>query len=110
MDSSRLAQRRAMQRDGSSRSKVVVYMARGVAGIVKSRYFLALVRYVPAMAAGKTCRSAGWGCWGYGEGDAEVCIEAEVDIARLWLREWDMLEGEGGMSPEKCICGKCVCI
>lgn len=68
MGSSRLAQRRAMQRDGSSGSKIVVYMTRGAAGIVKSRYFLALVRCVPAMAAGKTCRSAGWGCWGYGGG------------------------------------------
>lgn len=36
-----------------------------------------------------------------GEGDAEVCIEAEVDIARLWLREWDMLEGEGGHVSRK---------
>lgn len=29
-----------------------------------------------------------------GEGDGEVCIEAEVEIARLWLREWDMLGDE----------------
>lgn len=43
-----------------------------------------------------------------GEGDAEVCIEAEVDIARLWLREWDMLRGHRGMSPEKCISKRCM--
>lgn len=30
-----------------------------------------------------------------------MCIEAEVDIARLWLREWDMLEGEGGHVSRK---------
>lgn len=43
-----------------------------------------------------------------GEGEAEVCIEAEVEIARLWLREWDMLRGHRRMSPEKCISKRCM--